>query len=141
MTLGNVFRTLLATAAFVTAGLASANAQPVTLKIWMHEHPPRIPIDKSIVAEFEKANPDIKLDYQVIGPADYPTKLLTAFASSYPLVFAARLVDVILADSFAEPMMKVLRTLLTRSSPCRAELGHKLHMLQKPALPSMRRRA
>lgn len=81
MTLGNVFRTLLATAAFVTAGLASANAQPVTLKIWMHEHPPRIPIDKSIVAEFEKANPDIKLDYQVIGPADYPTKLLTAFAS------------------------------------------------------------
>lgn len=70
-----------------------------------------------------------------------PQWLLTAFASSYPLVFAARLVDVILADSFAEPMMKVLRTLLTRSSPCRAELGHKLSMLQKPALPSMRRRA
>lgn len=33
--------------------------------------------------------------------------LLTSFASAFPLVFAARIVDVLLTDSFAEPMMKV----------------------------------
>jgi len=47
----------------------------------MHEHPPRIAIDRAIVAEFEKANPDVKVQYEVIAVAEYPTKLLTAFAS------------------------------------------------------------
>ena len=69
-------------------GLGSAEAQQVTLKIWMHEHPPRIPIDKAIVAEFEKVHPNIKIQYDVLGVADYTTKLLTAFASgSGPDVF------------------------------------------------------
>ncbi|HEX3349938.1 MAG TPA: extracellular solute-binding protein [Acetobacteraceae bacterium] len=64
------------------------HAEQVTIKVWMHEHPPRIPIDRQIVAEFEKAHPDVKVDYQVIAVAEYPTKLLTAFASgSGPDVF------------------------------------------------------
>ena len=72
----------------VTLLAGAAHAEPVTLKIWMHEHPPRIPIDKSIVAEFEKANPDVKIQYDVIGASEYATKLLTAFASgSGPDVF------------------------------------------------------
>ena len=33
--------------------------------------------------------------------------LLTAFASDFPLFFAARVMDVILADCYIEPMMKV----------------------------------
>ena len=61
------------------SGLAAA--QPVTLRMWMHEHPPRIAIDKAIIAEFEKANPDIKVQYDVISVAEYSTKLLTAFAA------------------------------------------------------------
>ena len=61
------------------AGLAAA--QPVTVRMWMHEHPPRIAIDKAIIAEFEKANPDIKVQYDVISVAEYSTKLLTAFAA------------------------------------------------------------
>ena len=32
--------------------------------------------------------------------------LLTAYASAFPLTFAARVVDVMLTDSYAEPMMK-----------------------------------
>lgn len=75
-------------AAFIAAigavclgGFPLARAEQVTIKIWMHEHPPRIPIDKKIIAAFEKANPDIKVEYEVIAVADYPTKLLTAFAS------------------------------------------------------------
>jgi ABC-type glycerol-3-phosphate transport system substrate-binding protein len=58
-----------------------ARAEQVTIKVWMHEHPPRIPIDKRIVAEFEKAYPGIKVDYQVIGASEYATKLLAAFAA------------------------------------------------------------
>ena len=51
---------VMAIVALAWAGAAAA--QPVTLRMWMHEHPPRIAIDKQIVAEFEKANPDIKVE-------------------------------------------------------------------------------
>jgi multiple sugar transport system substrate-binding protein len=49
--------------------------------MWMHLHPPRLAVDKEIVASFERDNPGVKVDYQVFPPADYPTKLLTAFAA------------------------------------------------------------
>jgi multiple sugar transport system substrate-binding protein len=67
----------------VAAVVASspASAQQVTLKMWMHEHPPRIAIDKAIIAEFEKANPDVKIQYEVVAVSEYGTKLITAFAS------------------------------------------------------------
>ena len=51
-------------------GAGDASAQQVTLKVWMHEHPPRIAIDKAIIAEFEKANPNIKIQYDVIGASE-----------------------------------------------------------------------
>src|SRR5271166_3227492 len=78
----------LAAAIVSLAWAGVAAAQPVTLRMWMHEHPPRIPIDKRIVAEFEQANPGIKVDHEIIPVAEYPTKLLTAFAAgSGPDVF------------------------------------------------------
>ncbi len=85
MTVRMLCRTIF-TATAVVLGLAAAGSGParaeqVTIKMWMHEHPPRISIDKQIIAEFEKANPDIKVDYNVIGASEYSTKLLTAFAS------------------------------------------------------------
>ncbi len=58
-----------------------ASAEQVIVKMWMHEHPPRIAIDKAIIAAFENANPDVKVQYEVIPVAEYGTKLLTAFAS------------------------------------------------------------
>jgi multiple sugar transport system substrate-binding protein len=76
----HLWRGLLASIGLLL-GAVLARAEPVTLKVWMHEHPPRIAIDHAIIAEFEKAHPDIKIDYQVIGASEYPTKLLTAFAS------------------------------------------------------------
>ena len=48
--------------------------------------------------------------------------LLTAYASAFPLTFAARVVDVMLTDSYAEPMMKArscagtLETSMTRNA-------------------------
>lgn len=45
--------------------------------------------------------------------------LLTAFASDFPLFFASRVMDVILADCYLEPMMKVLSPVhACRSSSC-----------------------
>ena len=52
--------------------------------------------------------------------------LLTAFASDFPLFFASRVMDVILADCYLEPMMKVCRELCVKVMPltthvCEAE--------------------
>jgi multiple sugar transport system substrate-binding protein len=84
-------RTFAMLAAFVVTTLVSAapaSAQTTTIKVWLHDHPPRVAIDKAIVAEFEKANPDIKVQYDVIPVGEYGQKLLTAFASgSGPDVF------------------------------------------------------
>ncbi len=78
----------LAAGMAILAWAGVAMAQPVTLRMWMHEHPPRIAIDRKIIAEFEKANPDLKVQYEVIPVAEYGTKLLTAFAAgSGPDVF------------------------------------------------------
>ena len=82
----------LITALLLLLGLwaGPAAAQPVTIRMWMHEHPPRIAIDRAIIAEFEKANPDIKVQYDVVPVGEYPTKLLTAFAAgSGPELFNA----------------------------------------------------
>lgn len=77
-----VTRGLAGLAATGPALLSSrARAQSITLKMWMHLHPPRLAVDKAIIAAFEKVNPDVKVDYQVIPPSNYATKLLTAFAA------------------------------------------------------------
>src|ERR1700722_20015617 len=77
------------------AGSSLAHAEQVTVKIWMHEHPPRIAIKKAIIAEFEKANPEVKVDYAVIAVSEFTTKLLTAFASgSGPDLFNQSVVQV-----------------------------------------------
>jgi multiple sugar transport system substrate-binding protein len=85
MTVRALCRAILAATVIILSLAAAspdpASAQQITIKMWMHEHPPRIPIDKQIIAEFEKANPDVKVDYNVIGASEYSTKLLTAFAS------------------------------------------------------------
>ena len=80
--------TLLAAGLGLVLTAGAALAQPVTVRVWMHEHPPRVPIDKAIVADFEKANPDIKIQHDIIPVAEYATKLLTAFAAgSGPDIF------------------------------------------------------
>ncbi len=85
MTVRTLFQAVFTGAAIViglgAASPGAARAEQVTIKMWMHEHPPRIPIDKAIIAEFEKANPDVKVQYEVIAASEYPTKLITAFAA------------------------------------------------------------
>lgn len=79
--LGRVLFTIAMLVGVIAIDPGLAGAEPVTIKMWMHEHPPRIAIDKAIIAAFEQANPDIRIQYEVIPVAEYGTKLLTAFAS------------------------------------------------------------
>lgn len=65
-----------------------AAAQPVTIEVWMHEHPPRLPLDRQIVEEFEKANPDIKVNLTIFPNSTFDQKLSVAFAGGQgPAVF------------------------------------------------------
>lgn len=81
LTRRDLARGIAATAASGALVARRANAAPVTLKMWMHLHPPRLAVDKQIIAEFEKANPNVKVQYEVFPPSDYGTRLLTAFAA------------------------------------------------------------
>src|SRR5215213_8146040 len=77
----------------VSFGVA-AQSEPVTVKLWMHQHPPRVPLDKDNLAKFEADNPDIKVEYTVVPAPDWATTLATAMASGAGL-------DLFNVDSFS----------------------------------------
>lgn len=56
-------------------------AQTTTVTLWMHDHPPRIALDERLIAEFEAANPDIRVVYEVIPTAEFDSRLLTALSA------------------------------------------------------------
>jgi len=53
----------------------------VTVKLWMHNHPPRIPLDETLIAQFEAENPGIKVEFTVVPDQEWDTTLGTALAS------------------------------------------------------------
>lgn len=71
-------------------------------------------------------------------PALYMTAwLLTIFASAFPLAFASRVMDVLLTDSYSEPMMKVSD--FTRQIVCRHVSGGQLYMKDRGCTRQRRR--
>jgi multiple sugar transport system substrate-binding protein len=81
----NGYRSILSVAAAAVAiAMAASGAaladNTVTLTLWMHEHPPRLPLDHVIIDEFQKQNPNIKVDLTIIPNADFASKLEVAFA-------------------------------------------------------------
>ncbi|MEX2541996.1 MAG: extracellular solute-binding protein [Trueperaceae bacterium] len=68
------------TLAVIVAVLGLAAAQ-TTLTVWMHDHPPRVPVDEELIAEFMAENPDIQVNYEVIPVADFDLRLYTAVAA------------------------------------------------------------
>jgi multiple sugar transport system substrate-binding protein len=60
---------------------AAAQGNKVTVKLWMHDHPPRVPLDKDNLAKFATDNPDINVEYTVVPAPDWATTLATAMAS------------------------------------------------------------
>jgi multiple sugar transport system substrate-binding protein len=64
------------------SGMAVQAQDQVTVKLWMHLHPPRIAIDKELIAKFEAANPGIKVDANIEIPVpDFDSKMATGLAS------------------------------------------------------------
>ncbi len=55
--------------------------ESVTVKFWMHVHPPRLPLDKELLDKFQKDNPNIKVDYKTVPDQEWDTTLATALAS------------------------------------------------------------
>ena len=81
-------RGMLGLMMLAVAVMFSASAYATTLELWMHDHPPRIPLDKKIIDEFEKANPDIKVNETIFPYSTFDQKLQVAFAGGQgPTVF------------------------------------------------------
>lgn len=79
------FVTLALLVTLVAAGLPSPRAlvaqDSVTVTLWMHDHPPRVPVDEELIAQFEAENPDINVEYEVIPVADHDLRLRTSLAA------------------------------------------------------------
>ena len=65
----------------LTATSVASRAQDVTVEMWLHEHPPRLQLDKDIIAAFTEEHPNIQIDLSVVPTAQFDSKLLVALAS------------------------------------------------------------
>ncbi len=63
-------------------GVRSARAaDKVTIKFWTHTHPPMIDQNKKLIEQFQAANPNIEVQYDIIPNNDFATKMLTSMGS------------------------------------------------------------
>jgi ABC-type glycerol-3-phosphate transport system substrate-binding protein len=53
----------------------------VTLTFWSHTHPPMVDLNKKLVAEYEKQNPNVKVQYETIPNDQFGTKMLTSLSN------------------------------------------------------------
>lgn len=66
---------------FVVTGTVVFAQDTVTVKLWMHNHPPRVPLDEQLIAKFQEENPTIKVEFTVVPDQEWDTTLGTALAS------------------------------------------------------------
>ena len=57
-----------------------AAGQTITISYWTHDNGPTNVFEKTLIAQYQAANPNIKIDYLAIPGADLPTKLATSIA-------------------------------------------------------------
>lgn len=53
----------------------------VTISFWSHTHPPMIELNKTLIAEYTKQNPNVRVDYQTIPNNEFNTKMLTSLST------------------------------------------------------------
>jgi multiple sugar transport system substrate-binding protein len=58
---------------------AGANGNNIELTYWMHQNDAFVKANKKIVADFEKANPNIKIKVEIFPYDDYVQKIRTAY--------------------------------------------------------------
>ncbi|MFB9280250.1 ABC transporter substrate-binding protein [Cohnella cellulosilytica] len=70
------------------AGSGTASQAPeeekVTLTFWRHDYAPEAAAFDKLIASFEEAHPNIKVDFQMIPNDQYETKIRTALAGGNP---------------------------------------------------------
>jgi len=65
-----------------TRGISTVRAQDkVTIKFWTHTHPPMVDLNKKLIDEFQAANPDIEVQYDIIPNNEFATKMLTSMGT------------------------------------------------------------
>lgn len=60
---------------------ASGAQDKVKIKFWTHTHPPMVELNKSLIADFMSANPDIEVQYEIIPNNDFATKMLASMGT------------------------------------------------------------
>ncbi len=72
---------ILVLVALLAIGATSVGAAKTTLTYWTHSHPPMVELTKKLIAEFEKENPDVKIEYTAVPNDQFFTKMLTAMST------------------------------------------------------------
>lgn len=49
-----------------------------TVTFWTHTHPPMVDLNKELIAEYEEANPHVKIEYQTIPNSEFFATMLTS---------------------------------------------------------------
>ncbi|HHY47327.1 MAG TPA: ABC transporter substrate-binding protein [Firmicutes bacterium] len=60
---------------------AWAGSRQVTVRLWGHSNPAFVAANEALIKEFEKENPDIRINYETFPYDNFVPKLQTAFAS------------------------------------------------------------
>ncbi len=64
-----------------SSATASAAAEKVTLTYWTHTFGAMNDLNKKLIADFEKQNPNVTIDYSVVPNDQFFTKMLTAMST------------------------------------------------------------
>jgi ABC-type glycerol-3-phosphate transport system substrate-binding protein len=64
----------------IVSPINSMAAGQITINYWSHVNPPANDLDKILIARFEKANPNIKVNFLPVAESDIPTKFTTAIS-------------------------------------------------------------
>lgn len=72
---------LLAVAVVVVLGFGSFASAETVLRVWAHHHPPRVEKTQALLDEFERQNPDIKIEFTTMPYDSYWNKLLPSIAA------------------------------------------------------------
>jgi ABC-type glycerol-3-phosphate transport system substrate-binding protein len=68
-------------AACGSSGDDNAAGGPVTVTFWTHTHPPMVELNEAIIAEYEAAHPNVRIEYQTVPNTEFGTKMLTALST------------------------------------------------------------
>ncbi|MFF0149494.1 ABC-type glycerol-3-phosphate transport system substrate-binding protein [Amycolatopsis sulphurea] len=72
---------LLAAATLSACGGSGDSGGAVTLTFWTHTHPPMIKLNRTLIAEYQRQHPNVRIEYQQIPNDEFDTKMLTAMSN------------------------------------------------------------